>query len=444
MLFAYESGIPISSGNLEPITLAVCQTGTWNLMKMNDKIRKKGIDPERYVWALVAAWSIIAAASLAWNVARVKQEIIETGRIHARISYAKDIIYRHWNAKYGGVYVPVSEDTQPNPYLSHIPDRDIKTPSGKLLTLANPYRMLERDIRTPSGKLLTLMNPAYMTRKVLELGEKEHGILGHITSLKPIRPENAPDSWETRALQAFEQGKLEVSSRERIQGKDYMRLMRPLITEKECLSCHAVHGYKVGDVRGGISVSVPMEPLWANARRSIVALSLGHIMLWLIGLGGIVIGTKRLRKSQREQNRAEDALRESLRLNELLLDSLPNPVMLIRSDRTVLAANYTAREVGTKVGDYCWRGFGNSEYIPDDHKCYLNEHNGDIPPGGTKCTFCLADKMFEANKTTNNPEVEAFGQLWDTWWVPVENDVFLHYAINITERKQAERELILK
>ncbi|MEE9566570.1 MAG: ATP-binding protein, partial [Desulfobacteria bacterium] len=36
----------------------------------------------------------------------------------------------------------------------------------------------------------------------------------------------------------------------------------------------------------------------------------GHILLWLMGLGGIVLGTQRLRRSERERNRAAEELRK--------------------------------------------------------------------------------------------------------------------------------------
>ena len=39
------------------------------------------------------------------------------------------------------------------------------------------------------------------------------------------------------------------------------------------------------------------------------------------------------------------------------------------------------------------------------------------------------------------PEVKAFGQLWEAWWIPIEGDVYFHSAINITERKRAEEAL---
>lgn len=69
--------------------------------------------------------------------------------------------------------MPRSAKTPPNPYLS---------------------QARERDIRTPSGLELTLVNSAYMTRQVFETHGGE--VVGHVTSLKPIRPENGPDAWK--------------------------------------------------------------------------------------------------------------------------------------------------------------------------------------------------------------------------------------------------------
>ena len=234
---------------------------------------------KNYAWILAVVWTIFIIASLIWNVVHERQDALENALIQARISYEKDILYRRWNASHGGVYVPVTNETQPNPYLSHIP---------------------ERDIKTPTGELLTLINPACMTRQVNELIKKETGISGHITSLKPIRPENAPDPWEARALESFEHGKTEISSIERIEGKDCFRLMRHFITEEACLKCHGAQGYKTGDIRGGISVSIPMEPLWAIMRGHIRTLMIAHGLLWLLGIGGIIFGAQKIGKS--EQN----------------------------------------------------------------------------------------------------------------------------------------------
>ena len=149
-----------------------------------------------------------------------------------------------------------------------------------------------------------MVNPAYMTRQVHELGQEVHGARGHITSLNPIRPANAPDPWETRALRAFEQGEKEVASIETVGGELYLRFMRPLPTEKGCLKCHAQQGYKIGSIRGGISVSTPMKPYLAIARRQSIGLAVAHVGLWALGLAGIVFGTRRLLRHERERDRA--------------------------------------------------------------------------------------------------------------------------------------------
>lgn len=146
---------------------------------------------ERFAWALATVWTVVVAASVVWNMDHGKQMALEAARIQAQTSYEKDIIYRRWNAMHDGIYVPVTEETPPNPYLSHISDR---------------------DITTPSGKKLTLMNHAYMSRQVYELERKKYSFIGHITSLNPINPQNAPDPWETKALEAFVHGEIEIGS----------------------------------------------------------------------------------------------------------------------------------------------------------------------------------------------------------------------------------------
>ncbi len=244
----------------------------------------------RYAWILVVMWTVVVGASLLWNVFQVKQQTLEAACIQARTAHGKDVIYRRWNAGHGGVYVPVTKKTQPNPHLSGIP---------------------KRDITTPSGKTLTLINPAYMTRQVHELTKEKYNILGHITSLKPIRTKNTPDPWEAKVLRAFELGETEISSLEQIEHHQYMRLMRPLVTEKGCLKCHADQGYRQGDIRGGISVSIPMEPLWAIAHTNVLVLTAGHAMLWLVGLGAGVQGVRAIKNSESKRRRVQKALEEA-------------------------------------------------------------------------------------------------------------------------------------
>ncbi|MBW2589832.1 MAG: DUF3365 domain-containing protein, partial [Deltaproteobacteria bacterium] len=243
-----------------------------------------------YFWGILVTWTFIVAGLFVLGSAQIRDIQRELAINAARASFNKDQALRLWATKHGGVYVPVSERTPANPFLSHIE---------------------ERDIKTPGGKSLTLMNPAYMLRQTMEEYAKSYGIRGHITSLQYFRPETAPDEWEKYALREFEQGKQEVSEFTTIDDKPYFRLMSAMITEKGCLKCHGHQGYKVGDVRGGVSVSIPMAPYLANQQKQITTYGASFGALWILGLAVISLGTRVLRHRIKERDRAEIDLQKA-------------------------------------------------------------------------------------------------------------------------------------
>ena len=210
---------------------------------------------------ILLGWALLISFLLYWNLQNIEKTKVLLAEHDARISWEKDVLFRQWSARNGGVYVPVSESTPPNPYLN-VPNRDI----------------------TINGRPFTLVNPAYMTRQLYEMGNVNHAIRGHITSLKPIRPQNAPDPWEREALIAFENGIKEFKELTRLDGREYIRLMRPFVTTESCLKCHAKQGYKVGDIRGGISISVPMDIYKAQFAGTASKLWLAFLSIWFAGV----------------------------------------------------------------------------------------------------------------------------------------------------------------
>ena len=210
-------------------------------------------------------WSALIFISGAWNVHQTKETWEEVNLASARSLFKLMVTTRAWNADYVGVYVPVTDKTQPNPYLD-VPDR---------------------DIILPDGQILTKINPAYMTRLVAELAEEYNNVSFHITSLKPIRSANAAYPWEKKALTAFEEeGKEDIFYWD--ETTQSFKYMAPLITTENCLVCHAKQGYKVGDIRGGISVTIPSKP--ADVRLIVIS----HLVIGFIGLVGIFFATNRL------------------------------------------------------------------------------------------------------------------------------------------------------
>lgn len=175
--------------------------------------------------------------------------------------------------------------------------------------------------------------------------------------------------------------------------------------------------------------------LWVNARNLILRARLDESSKLQR-----TVERKNLQLEQEvaERRKAEEALIEKTILTELIVDSLLHPALLITKDRVVLAASRLSQQLGAKVGGYCWQDFCKCEHIPEEHKAYMAEHDGSIPPGGTTCTYCLADKALAEGRPANAPEVSALGRIWNIWWIPVDGDKCLCYGIDITEEKAAE------
>ncbi|MBF0329141.1 MAG: DUF3365 domain-containing protein [Nitrospirae bacterium] len=121
------------------------------------------------------------------------------------------------------------------------------------------------------GKGFKWFNPAVFGRRV---GEKlqASGITVKQTSLKYRNDKNKPDEFESGMLKKFEAGKKDAHFEEAVvNGTKMARYILPVHVYKGCLSCHgdpigekdisgyAKEGYKEGQIRGAISVMVPIK-----------------------------------------------------------------------------------------------------------------------------------------------------------------------------------------
>ncbi|MCP4576451.1 MAG: response regulator [Deltaproteobacteria bacterium] len=313
-------------------------------------------------WTMAILWTLIVGVSFSWNYANEQDAAQDAAIVAAGAQFAKDVLYRRWNAGHGGVYAPVSEITQPNPYLTEV---------------------RERDIETPSGRKLTLVNPAYMTRQVHELAWRTEGVRGHITSLNPIRPANVPDAWEKLALESFARGARKVTAVKMLDGEAHLRLMRPLMTEKGCLKCHAHQGYKVDDVRGGISVSIPMAPYLAISQKRITALGFGYVAVWLLGLIGIGLAAWSIRRADHRIRTQRAAMEESEEYFRALIENVSEVISIMDEKGNLVYESPSHQTVlGHAPGELIGRNV--LEFVhPDDQENLTNQFSGMLQkPGG--------------------------------------------------------------
>ncbi|MCG6551680.1 MAG: DUF3365 domain-containing protein [Candidatus Magnetominusculus sp. LBB02] len=257
---------------------------TSSMAKEQNRGMSRGYLQSHYYWVLpIAVWALVSLASLRWHLYLLQEEAYNMALESGRSMFNMIMTTRMWNASHGGVYVPVTNSSPPNPYL--------ETP--------------DRDITTTDGRKLTMINPAYMTRQLSEIAKNVHSGAFHITSLRPIRPDNAPTPWEALALRKFE----DKGSKEEVlpPGADGILVyMAPLKVEKPCLKCHEKQGYKEGDIRGGISVTVPVSSISRYTgiqRRNFVVL---HIFIFLSMSAMMLFFISRIRRQWLAIRHAKD------------------------------------------------------------------------------------------------------------------------------------------
>lgn len=189
---------------------------------------------------------LVIALSISFYIIAKQQEKLIMKQIEneARTIFRQIIITRQWIADHRGVFVEKLPWVKPNPYLAYI---------GK-----------ETEITDIKGRRFVAKNPAVVTRELARYTRDRELYWFHITSLNLLNPENKPDEFERAALIEFEKNGLkEFMSIETIENANFFRYIAPLYIEKSCLECHAHQGYKIGDIRGAISVTIPVDETFA-------------------------------------------------------------------------------------------------------------------------------------------------------------------------------------
>lgn len=124
-----------------------------------------------------------------------------------------------------------------------------------------------------------------------------------------------------------------------------------------------------------------------------------------------VVVRKVLREIENEKKlvEAEMLIQEKSYLNQIILDRMPCITLLLQPyTREILAANAAAVQVGAVPGKKCYETWGKSD---------------------EPCPWCKAPLLWESGEE-QRCTYEAAGKTWDAYWVPVDDNMYMHYAFD--------------
>ncbi len=232
-------------------------------MSVSSAIRK--FLANNYLISLLVLWSTLISVSVSSNLYQNHRDTIAKAKIEARTIFRHNIAYRKWSTMHGGIYTKISEKNKDNPHFLYDIDGAQKEVS------------------------FAIIDPAQVTRQAYEVLHNQAPNLAAISRTvsldyqNTVDPYDQPDEWESMSLRDLEAGKAEEASTVTIiNNAPYLRLLTPYIVDRGCIKCHS-HDFTIGNVRGGMSVAVPMLPYYETAVQSERTTIITHLLLWLLG-----------------------------------------------------------------------------------------------------------------------------------------------------------------
>tara|TARA_R110002033_G_scaffold63018_1_gene113893 strand:- start:27562 stop:29049 length:1488 start_codon:yes stop_codon:yes gene_type:complete len=266
-----------------------------------------------------------------------EKSLIDNLRNKAQTIFNLIVDVRHWNAQYNGVYVK-SEDLKPNPYL-------------------NP-----NFIKSKNDETMVWINPAFMTRQISDIASQRDGFKLKITSNKLINKNNAPDEYEKILLDYFEKNPNKQSYWDIKDNK--FKFMGALKIEKDCLKCHAKQGYKVGDIRGGISVTFDVSNEFEQLKEINKEKKLTIIFLIIAAIGGVItliIHETMKRRDEQKISKLNESLETKVNelddFNKTLHKKVQEEVKKQREKENLLIQQSKMAALGEMIGNIAhqWR-----------------------------------------------------------------------------------------
>ena len=243
----------------------------------------------------------------------------------------------------------------------------------------------------------------------------------------------APDHWENQALDKLSRGADEVFAVDHRSGDRHLRWMGPVHGAAACVRCHTEIDPRSGALRGGISVSLPLDPLLAVSKSAWKKQAVAHLVAWLVGFGVIVFSFFVLSRGLVERDRVTRDLEAALEATEAIVQSVPFGMVIVGRDKIVRQVNRFAESILGKNADEIVGRVCNETFCPAlTESCPILD---------------LGQKLDNAERTVLDPDgkpIPVYKSVLPIRWQG--EDVLLEAFIDISEHSKvlADQQALLK
>ncbi|MEJ2214920.1 MAG: DUF3365 domain-containing protein, partial [Gammaproteobacteria bacterium] len=263
------------------------------------------------IMVLISAVIIVSFGITFYRTSSFQKDLVlEQAARQARTIHQQILLTRRWVSDHNGLFFLKTDRAKANPFLE------------------------DKEILDVEGRHYVKRNPAMVTRELSEYANRDGHFYYRVTTLQPMNPANAPDTFERKSLELFEQGIKEVRKslelfeqgvKEVIEihtdstGKT-LHYMAPLLVEESCKECHHEKDYVTGDTRGGLSIAIPVNWAFENvSKNNRMLLGIWFITILVVGITIFMMIDSMVVRRLATLARAMDRLPQ----NDTLINKLP-------------------------------------------------------------------------------------------------------------------------
>lgn len=144
----------------------------------------------------------------------------------------------------------------------------------------------------------------WMKKRIFGIVDTKNKYDYKITSLNPLNPENKANDFEVRGLNYFIKNEKKNYYFEKDNEKKKFDFIAKLTVEQSCINCHS--GYKLGEVRGGISVTIPALIYESNLKNIEVSYKIEVSIIFVLGISVFIISWFIMNKIYKNQERLKN------------------------------------------------------------------------------------------------------------------------------------------